>query len=316
MIRGVDYSFNPPDIDMLYEQGYEFVGRYVGGTDPAKDLTLVEADKIHRAGLAIVLFGEGGAQAALGGYAAGERDAQAYRTMARLTGFPDSRPIFYAVDWDVQPGQYAAVVEYFAGIADTEGANPVGVYGGYPVCEYLRSRHLVQFVCQTLAWSNGRWLPTAHIDQVATNQMLYGGLVDLLTANVPDYGQWPVVGQISSTTMGENMGLTAGTFPAGRRQHTLSVTVGAASATQQDAWLRLRAAWGTLNSVMVVAENDQGAPLQTWTYPTLKTNQADPIGLPDGTTGVNVSWGNETPDDTAQDGLVSVGWSLEYTVKP
>lgn len=315
MIQGCDYSFTVPPLQVLTDHGAQFVGRYVSGRQDLKDLTAGEAQSLIAAGLSIIVYGESDVDRPQLGYQAGRDDAQAFRAQANSVGLPNNRPIFYSVDFDATPDQLPIIRAYFDGIRDVEGNRPVGVYGSYAVCKYLHQLGRVQFMAQTLAWSNGQWYAPAQVRQYAINVSWGRVAVDLIEATSQDYGQWPAPQPAPTPPERETMGATAGTFTPDVRQHTIPFTVGASSATQARAWFRLRAAWGSLESVRIVFEDDHANPTGQQLLPELGDNTSEAFEIPSGTTGINVDWQDEHPASDAQGSLVAVGWSIEFTTK-
>lgn len=156
----VDYSFSRPAPSVIAHNGYVAVGRYLGGS-ASKDLTRGEAAALHTAGLGIWLVWEGVASRAKDGYGAGQADARAAQAAAAALGYPSECPLFFAVDFDAQPGD---VRPYFQGVKSVVGAR-AGVYGGIRVTEGLRD--LIPYRWQTVAWSGGQVDPEAHLYQRA-----------------------------------------------------------------------------------------------------------------------------------------------------
>jgi hypothetical protein len=157
--RAVDYSFSRPSPATIKANGYQAVGRYLGGS-PTKQLTKAEAASLHAAGLGIWLVWETAADRAKDGKAAGVTDAHAALQAANALGYPAACPIFFAVDFDATAVQVTA---YFAGVSSVLG-NRAGVYGG------VRVAGIAAWTWQTAAWSNGRLAPSAHILQRAKPQ--------------------------------------------------------------------------------------------------------------------------------------------------
>lgn len=154
----VDYSFSRPSPAAIKSSGYVAVGRYLGGSS-AKQISKAEADALHAAGLGIWLVWEGAADRAAQGRAAGVADAHSALASARALGYPDSAPLFFAVDFDANP---SVVRPYFAGVKSVLG-NRTGVYGGIRVTQALAD--LAPYRWQTAAWSGGKVDTNAHLYQ-------------------------------------------------------------------------------------------------------------------------------------------------------
>lgn len=189
-IQGCDYAFSRPSPSGLFAAGLRFAMRYVGpGTDD-KHLHLDERDALWAAGLGIVLLAEGTANGALYGFSAGQSHASSALSNARALGAPDSLPIYFAVDFDVTPGQWPTVVEYLGGAASVIGASRVGIYGGVRAMQWAARDRVASWFFQTFAWSYGQWYPGNHVEQYDNDVSLAGGTVDLCRAVQANYGQW------------------------------------------------------------------------------------------------------------------------------
>lgn len=189
--EGVDYAFGRPSIAALKAAGIRFVCRYLSHS-PSKNLTHLEANALSEAGIWIVVVWETTAKRALDGYAGGVADAMDAQVMAQGCGMPDGRPIYFAVDWDAQPGQQAAINGYLDGAASVLGRGRVGIYGGFePVSRALAGGHAT-WAWQTLAWSGGRWDTRAQLQQYSNDHTLDGVGCDYDRAEKSDFGQWRV----------------------------------------------------------------------------------------------------------------------------
>lgn len=190
MAKGCDYAWERPDPKALAAAGYTFACRYLSYDTKGKNLTAGEAAALHGAGLSIVLNWEYNPQAALAGYAAGVNDGTEAWRQARALGAPESTPIYFSLDWDVQSGELDAVRSYLQGIASVMPWECVGVYGGLRAVSYAASLRPQPWLWQTYAWSGGQWSPAARIRQVR-NGVSFGGLsIDLDESMSTAYGQW------------------------------------------------------------------------------------------------------------------------------
>ena len=192
MAKGLDYSFGRPNLDTVKQQGYSFVVRYLAVNGGSKVITETEADQIYAHGLGLVLVYEQYAGRAKEGRAAGKADGQTALTQARSVGFPDTRPVYFAVDYDATGADQAAIDEYLRGAADSIGANRVGVYGSYAVVERCFTKGSAQFFWQTYAWSAGKVSSHAHILQYKNGQTVGGTSVDLNESKQADFGAWGI----------------------------------------------------------------------------------------------------------------------------
>lgn len=151
-----DYSFAHKSPAVLKAAGFSGVMRYLGGSRN-KDLTAAEANALHTAGLGIGLVWEGSASRATAGRRSGRADARAARRQANTIGYPNTLPIFFAVDFDARPAQ---VAPYFQGVRDILHER-AGIYGGFDVI----AAGLAPWRWQTAAWSRGRLHPSADLYQ-------------------------------------------------------------------------------------------------------------------------------------------------------
>ncbi len=119
--------------------------------------------------------------------AAGVSDARAAVLQAKAAGMPDTRPIYFAVDYDAPP---TAVAAYFQGVASVLTPARTGVYGGFRVVKAMLDNGSARWGWQTVAWSGGQWDSRAVIQQPGTTLTINGVSCDIDTAHTPDYGQW------------------------------------------------------------------------------------------------------------------------------
>lgn len=192
MIAGVDYSTDAPSAAELAARGMVFAGRYVGIGGTAKHLTTPEALALSRHGLSVVMLAEADERGALGGWARGAQHAGAAADHARRLGAPPNAPIYFAIDFDTQPAQMPAVLDYFRGVVRVLGQARTGAYGEYDALAYLFSVGAIAWGFQTTAWSRGRWHPRAQLRQLRNGVKLGSGTVDLCVATVADYGGWRI----------------------------------------------------------------------------------------------------------------------------
>jgi len=190
MAKGLDYSFGRPNLDTVKQQGYSFVARYLAVDGGSKLITKTEADQIRAHRLGLVLVYEQYAERAKEGRAAGKADGQTALMQARSVGFPDTRPVYFAVDYETTEAGQAAINEYLRGAADSIGANRVGVYGSYAVVERCFTNGSARFFWQTYAWSAGKISTRTHILQYSNGQTVGGASVDLNESKRADFGAW------------------------------------------------------------------------------------------------------------------------------
>jgi len=190
--EGVDYAWSRPDIGQLAAAAKRFACRYGGPGSAGKQLDPAEAQQLSAAGVAIVANAEGSATGLLGGWDTGVSWARSADAHFRNCGMPPERPIYFSVDFDVQSGQWAAVAAGLRGAASVVGAARVGVYGGRRAIEWARRDGVAQWFWQTLAWSDGVWVPGNHIEQYRIGVELAGATLDLDRALATDFGQWTI----------------------------------------------------------------------------------------------------------------------------
>lgn len=189
-MKGVDYSWSRPGGRAIKAAGFDFVMRYVPYVgDGRKGLTQDEAADLRANGLAIGMVFESVGERHLDGYAAGAADATLARDALAALGFPESTAIYFAVDFDAQPRQFAAIDDYQHGAADVLGAARVGVYGSYAVVAHCHAAETAAWYWQTYAWSRGQNFPARHVYQYSNGEKVNGADVDFNEANSLD-GLW------------------------------------------------------------------------------------------------------------------------------
>lgn len=185
----VDYSTARPTQAALDAVSAVACGRYVsfaGGVD--KDISQAEADQLRSWGRAIFCYWEQDSGDALGTRAQGQNMASyAGDAVANQGGPVDGGVIFASCDTDATFDQAAA---WFEGWADRRPPGLRGAYGGVKVISGLFDRGMIDFACQTRAWSGGVWDSRAQLQQYAWTSLSDGSQVDLLRIMAPNYGQW------------------------------------------------------------------------------------------------------------------------------
>jgi len=202
-IRGYDYASARPNLDELKKVG-KFVARYVCALVGTKVISKEEADDIRAHGLGLVLVYEQYIARPLEGRSAGHADALVALAQARSAGFPEDRPIYFAMDDDFQPAQQPVIDEYLRGAAEVMGIARTGVYGGIKVIDRCWTNKTATWFWQTGAWSYHKESIHAHFVQMtAQNPMIVGGVkVDLNETRQADWGaafmEKPVVAPVAS----------------------------------------------------------------------------------------------------------------------
>lgn len=159
--------------------GMKFVCRYLVPASMAwKRLTRPEAEAITAAGMKIVSVFQRGTKDVAGGTVNGTRDGKAAYQEAKLIGQPEGTAIYFAVDYDAQPKDFAAIEAYLRAAAKELPGYFVGVYGSYAVVEEMSRRGACSHFWQTYAWSKGRLSHAANLYQYKNGQQLAGHEVD------------------------------------------------------------------------------------------------------------------------------------------
>lgn len=190
-MEGVDYSGDRPSGLCLYSHGKRFVGRYFGPGGTWKHATAAEVRAILASGMAIFALAEGDEGDALTGFQTGVQHATQARAHIVRCGLPSTLPIYYAVDFDAQPHQFAAIRRYFDGCASVTGRGQVGIYAGVDVIEWAGANDVARWFFQTYAWSRKRWSRRNHVEQYLNRQTVCGAKVDLCRNKAGDFGQYP-----------------------------------------------------------------------------------------------------------------------------
>jgi hypothetical protein len=194
-MKGLDYSHSRPDLKRVKALGYGFCVRYLFA--PGKGVTKVEAAAIRAAGLGLCVVYEEYAGRAKEGTASGKEDGKIALAFARAIGLPESKPIYFAVDFPATVAQQPVIDLYLKGVASVIGAARVGVYGSYAVVEHCQSIGSARWFWQTYAWSGGKVSPHAHLLQYRNGQVVAGARVDLNESRQFDFGGWmPMVAPI------------------------------------------------------------------------------------------------------------------------
>lgn len=187
---GIDYSWARPGGKAIHDAGYTFVARYLSNDTTGKNINADEAKDLLTNGLSIVLVWEQGAQNALNGHSQGVTDATSAVAQAKAIGFPDDKPIYFAVDFDEADtaAQNQALADYFDGVASVIGLARVGLYSGYYPMSRLKAAGKVTWLWQTLAWSGGKVLDGIHLYQ--NGKTAFGSGADIDEARQSDFGAW------------------------------------------------------------------------------------------------------------------------------
>ena len=193
VITGVDYSGGGPlTAAQCKSNGISFVCRYVSNTSTAwnraKTVRKSEIDDFRTGGVGVVIVFESTPGDALGGYAQGAANARLGDAQVTERGIAGC-PIYFAVDFDVVPSQYAVVDAYIDGAASVVGPARIGAYGSHRVITHLFDSRRIRYGWAAVAWG-GVLDPRAHLFQYG------GGTVDGVSVDWnrtvcsdTDYGQ-------------------------------------------------------------------------------------------------------------------------------
>jgi len=216
-LKLIDFAERRIAPEEIRAAGYDGVVNYVSEERPgahfeAKPLTRAYADALRAAGLHIVSnyqYGKpnwpGAPSDFTRGYDGGVADAQTAARLHAAAGGPDSAPIFFSIDDDIDAGAWHDLgVNWFRGINSLLGVGRTGIYGSFPVCQWAIGDGVIgnsstaghRWAWQTRSWSHGQREPAAVLYQAVVNSPsnpgpLLGGInVDVDDVLAPDYGQW------------------------------------------------------------------------------------------------------------------------------
>ncbi len=197
--EGVDYSFTKPGGAALKAAGKSFVIRYVYYEGTGKALNAAERDDLQDHGLDLAMVFERYAMRPLEGWGAGVEDAQRSNSELHALGFPPDSPVYFAIDWDSQASEQAAIDNYLRGCASVIGLDRVGVYGNYYSVDRCHRNGTARWFWQHNWGSDGKVHPEAHLHQYKIDTNMSGtgsGALDLNRALKADFGQWKAPGFI------------------------------------------------------------------------------------------------------------------------
>lgn len=202
-LQGVDCAskLNAATAAGIKKAGYAAVGRYLGATS-WKGLTKDEVAAILGAGLGIFPIWETApTSAGYFSYNKGVSDAQAAMAELAALGAPQGINVYFTVDYDAHPADFAAIYQYFQGVKHgLNGKYKLGAYGSFGVLTALAKMDwVVEAYFQTYAWSGGQVFAHNAIYQYKNGQNVAGVQVDLDKIN-STAGLWvkpaPVVKEV------------------------------------------------------------------------------------------------------------------------
>jgi hypothetical protein len=212
----IDFAKRKIAPDQIKAAGYDGVVVWVSESRPgadfeAKPVTRDYADALRAAGLHMVSnyqYGKPGwpdPSDYTRGYDGGVADARTAQQLHAAAGGPDSAPIFFSVDDDIDSSTWTSVAaQWFRGLNSVLGVERTGIYGHARACGWAIDDGVVghsstaghRWAWQTSAWSQGARearavLYQAVVDSPSTPGIPLGGInVDLDDVLAADYGQW------------------------------------------------------------------------------------------------------------------------------
>lgn len=195
---GVDCAYGRPSPESLLDEGRTFIGLYLTPEDFC--MTRRDIERYSAGGVDIFTIWEESPEAPRDGYVRGVQHGRKAVALAKKVGMPKHRPIYFAVDFEVNGPE---VGPYFVGINHAVHGTgyQIGGYGSYKCLRYLFDRRLIAWGFQTYAWSydyeedRRNWEPRAQVRQVLINLpenplMIGGSWVDYDRSRTADFGQW------------------------------------------------------------------------------------------------------------------------------
>lgn len=184
MVMGIDCAtkLTAKTAAAIRAEGYVFAGRYLvpnSGNLAWKALTRAEAETVTEAGLRLLTVWETTADRTRGGAAAGAVDGAGALKCAREIGMPAGGIIYFAVDYDAQPGDMDAIEAYLRAARKNTEEYEIGVYGPYSVIETMAQRKACTGFWQCVAWSYGRKSGYLNVYQTWFDQKAAGVSVDI-----------------------------------------------------------------------------------------------------------------------------------------
>lgn len=216
-LRLIDFAHRLVEPEAIKAAGFAGALVYVselrpGATFDFKPVTRDYADRLRSAGLQIVScyqFGKPGWANSPSdftrGYDGGVADARTALRLHTAAGGPDSAPIFFSVDEDIDAKTWRSqALQWFRGINTVLGTERTGIYGGVRQLGWAISDDVIghstspgrRWAWQTRAWSGGDREPAAVLFQremvTATDPgfMIDDVHVDVDDVLAPDFGQW------------------------------------------------------------------------------------------------------------------------------
>ena len=214
--RLIDFTERLVAPDQIKAAGFDGALVYVselrpGATFDFKPVTREYADALRAAGLHVVScyqYGKPGWPTPSDytrGHDGGVADAQTALRLHATAGGPDSAPIFFSIDEDIDLDTWKTVaVEWLRGINSVLGVDRTGIYGHSRACAWAIADGVIGrsttaghwWAWQTKAWSGGEREPRAVLYQAVVvsgsepGVLLGGTHVDVDEVLATDFGQW------------------------------------------------------------------------------------------------------------------------------
>jgi hypothetical protein len=215
-LRLIDFTERLVPPDQIKSAGFDGALVYVSELRPGADfdfkpVTREYADALRAAGLQVVScyqYGKPGWPTPSDftrGYDGGVADAQTGLRLHGAAGGPNSAPIFFSVDEDIDLDTWkSTAAQWFRGINSVLGVDRTGIYGHALACGWAIGDGVVgrsttpghSWAWQTKAWSHGEREPASVLYQsvVVTPSdpgVVIGGIkVDVDDVLATDFGQW------------------------------------------------------------------------------------------------------------------------------
>ncbi len=212
----IDFAEHLVPPDQISAAGYVGAVVFVSESRPGanfdfKPVTRGYADALRAAGLHVVSnyqYGKPGWPTPSDytrGYDGGVADGQTALRLHAAAGGPDSAPIFFSVDEDIDHDTWETLaVEWFRGINSVVGMGRTGIYGHSRACAWAIGDGVIgdsstsghRWAWQTRAWSRGEREPAAVLYQTSIftasdPAVVLGGVhVDADDVLAADFGQW------------------------------------------------------------------------------------------------------------------------------
>lgn len=197
--KGLD-SNGDPDPGEVASAGYVFVSYYLTGPG---SLTSAKVAACTASGVAVIANFEQLANPTGRGYAGGRSDAQTALSSANASGIPADRPIYFSLDFDVQPSDYAAADDYLDGIASVLPPSRIGIYSSTWYIDHAAGNGKATWFWQSMSggFSGGQNATlNSHTHIWQRGGVTVGGAnCDWDYAITTDYGQWGTRGPYTSS---------------------------------------------------------------------------------------------------------------------